>query len=277
MTPQSPSVPYAEVIGDPIEQSKSPVIHNFWLEKLGIDGAYRRTRVGRSELHAYLEDRRKDADWRGCNVTMPLKLDALMLANSSSDDAVQAGAANLLLPREEGLFADNTDVDGAAAVIRRLARQGNTRSITLLGTGGAARGILVALKSMGMDRIAIHARNRDERINLANAFGLSLAPQPFEAPVVSDGLINATPLGMTGHAPLSIELDRMPATGWVFDLVSSPSPTPLIIEAQRRGLATSGGLAMLVEQAAAAFPLLFGAEPPRDTASDAELFRRLGQ
>lgn len=267
--------PYAEVIGDPIAHSKSPLIHGFWLERLGMKGEYRRTQVRRDELPAYLAARRSDSLWRGCNVTMPLKLDALMLADEKSDTAVQAGACNLLAPREGKLVAGNTDVGAVMLVCARLAETRPTASVTLLGTGGAARAVLVALRRMGLRNVVIQARNRAEAMNLAVQFQLTEAPQPLGAPIRSEGLINATPLGMAGAQPLEVDLSFMPATGWVFDLVTAPNPTPLVVAAERRGLAASGGLPMLVEQAAAAFPLFFGVDPPRSADEDSELYRRL--
>lgn len=266
---------FAEVIGHPIEHSRSPVIHQFWLERLGVAAKYGRTLVGRAQLETYLAARRQDRLWRGCNVTMPLKLDALMLADRKTDGAVQAGACNTLIPRDGGLVAVNTDIEAVVIVLSRLASGRPTRSVTLLGTGGAARSVLVALSRMGMRRVAIHARNGGEAMSLAVQFGLELQPAPLTAPVRTDALINATPLGMTGSPPLDVDLSGMPPGAWVFDLVTSPNPTPLVVQAERRGLAASGGLPMLVEQAALAFPLFFHLEPPRDPDADAELFRRL--
>ena len=267
--------PFAEVIGDPIEQSKSPLIHGFWLERLGIEAEYRRTRIGRDELPAFVAARRLDPRWRGCNVTMPLKLDALMLADERSDVAVQAGATNCLVPREGELLATNTDIVGVIAVVARLVKQRPTATVTVLGSGGAARSVLVALKQLGTGNIVVQARNRDEALSLAERFQLAFPPQPFDAPIHTDGLINATPLGMTGALPLHVNLEAMPRHGWIFDLVTSPNPTELVLRAERAGLSAAGGLTMLVEQAAAAFPLFFGREPPRDADSDRSLYERL--
>lgn len=266
---------FAEVIGDPVEHSKSPLIHGFWLERLGLEAEYRRTRITREELPAFIAARRLDPRWRGCNVTMPLKLDALMLADERSDRAVQTGATNCLLPREKELVADNTDIAGVIAVVVRLATLRPTATVTVLGSGGAARAVIVALKQLGTANVVVQARNRDEAQSLAQRFALAFPPQPFDAPVRTDGLVNATPLGMTGSAPLDIDLSTMPKHGWVFDLVTSPNPTELVTSAERHGFAASGGLAMLVEQAAAAFPLFFGREPPRDPETDAALYAML--
>lgn len=268
---------FAEIIGDPVEHSRSPLIHGFWLDRLGIAAEYRRTPVRREELAAFLAARRRDPLWRGCNVTMPLKLDALMLADEVSDEAAQAGACNTLVPRNGRIDAANTDIEAVANVLSRLASGRPTRAVTLLGTGGAARAVLVALTHMGMRRVAIHARNAGESRSLAVQFGLDLQPARLDAPVRTDGLINATPLGMNGSPPLDIDLSAMPVTGWVFDLVTSPNPTALVVQAERRGMAASGGLPMLVEQAALAFPLFFGAEPPRDVQTDAALYAELNR
>ena len=262
---------YAEVIGDPVAHSRSPQIHRFWLKSLGIEGDYRAAQVTRSALPGFIEGRRADPNWRGCNVTMPLKLDALLLADRRSDRAAAAGAANLLFVRDGDLNAANTDVGAVARLLQPLI--GKTRTITLLGNGGAARAVLVALRLLDFDSVRIQSRDLSEARKLAVEFGTGLAPAPFDSPVASDGLVNATPLGMTGHPPFALDLSRMPAGGWVMDMVTDPNPTALLGDARAHGLATIDGLAMLVEQAAAAFELLFGAKPPRD--KDAELMLAL--
>ena len=268
--------PYAEVIGDPIDHSLSPQIHGFWIEALGIEANYRRLRVNRAELPAYLAEKRADPDWRGSNVTMPLKLDAIALADAAADRAVGAGAANVVMMREGKLVAANTDVGALVTLLARLheakARMG---SVTLLGNGGAARAALVALKLVGISNVRIQARDLSEARKLAVEFGLEADPAPFTAQIASDGLINATPLGMSGRECLNCDLSHMPAGGWVLDMVTNAADTPLIEEARERGLAVMTGLEMLVEQAATSFRLFFGQDPPRDR--DSELWQKLGR
>ena len=111
---------YAEVIGDPIDHSLSPTIHGFWLETLGLEASYQRRKVARADLPAYLEEKRVDPDWRGSNVTMPLKLDAVALADDATDRAVAAGAANVLMIRDGRMVAANTDVGAIAILMTRL-------------------------------------------------------------------------------------------------------------------------------------------------------------
>ena len=266
--------PYGEVIGDPIEHSLSPIIHCFWLKQRGIRAGYRRHQVRRGELAAYLEKRRQDENWRGCNVTMPLKLDAVALADEASDRAVGTGAANLIMPRDGRLLAGNTDVGGVIALIERLIDAGAPmKTITLLGSGGAARAALMALHLLGISAVRIQSRNLTEAYKLAVQYRLHEEPRPFHMAIDGDGLINATPLGMTGSPPLELGIERLASGGWVFDLVTSPRRTELVQRAAERGLSTVRGIELLVEQAAESFTLLFGADPPRDR--DEQLFARL--
>jgi shikimate dehydrogenase len=264
---------FAEVIGDPIALSKSPLIHRFWLEKAGLGFDYRATKVTRAELPEFLKARRVDPAWRGCNVTMPLKLDAVVQADEASDRAVAAGAANILISKDGKLLAGNTDVGAVLQLLGPRLEKGTSGGITLLGNGGAARAVLVALRMLDIDDVRIQARDFGAAYKLAVEFGLGQEPRPFTLPVDSEGLINATPMGMPGVPSVAIDISAMPATGWLFEMVTGPVETPLLRAARQRGLQAIDGLAMLVEQASDSFRLLFGKDAPRDY--DTELMTTL--
>lgn len=264
---------FAEVIGDPIEHSRSPEIHAFWLQQSGIEADYRRRRVPRGGLDSYLSEVRGDPAWRGCNVTMPLKMEAVLAADQASDQAVAAAAANLLIPRDGQLVAGNTDVQAMASLLDRIGKDGAAMgSVTVFGNGGAARAALVALRLAGVKKVRIQARDMAAARKLCVEFDAD-SNGPLTDAVTNDGLINATPLGMAGNECLNCDLAGLPASGWVVDLVSAPAETPLIAAARARGLRTVDGLTMLVEQAAGSFEQLFGVKPPRD--GDGELMLRL--
>lgn len=264
---------FAEVIGDPIDHSLSPVVHGFWLKALGIDAEYRREQVKRGGFADWLERRRADSNWLGANVTMPLKLDALSAADQSSDRAVAAGAANLVKIQDGQLFAGNTDVGAVAALVARL-KEGGAKAdrVTILGNGGAARAALVGLRFVGVHDIIIQARDMAAARALAVEFSTGNAPRPLTAQIEGDGLINCTPLGMKGENCLNCELGGLDPDGWVFDMVTGD--TPLIAAAEKRGLKVISGLDMLVEQAAASFEIFFGAKPPRDRDDELMLLLR---
>lgn len=266
-------VPYAEVIGDPIGHSKSPLIHRFWLEQLGIEGDYRACQVKRGDLAAYLAERVHDPLWRGCNVTMPLKREALAAAGQREKRAEEAGAANLLLPSpDQALVADNSDVIAIERLLQPHLAKGGEVVIHLIGTGGAAAAAAAAVRHIGVP-LNIFSYARSEESALAFRASAGLEPSPLLCHVLGEGrpwgtgadvVINATPLGMRGQPPLSFPLADFAPQALVFDMVYDPLETPLLAEARSRGLAVLDGLQMLVEQAAHSFRGFFGAEAPRD-------------
>ena len=267
------SRPYAEVIGDPIAQSKSPAIHGFWLEKLGIAADYRACHVTAAGLGDYLAARRADPHWRGCNVTMPHKQAVIPLLDALDPLAARVGAVNTIVRGGDGgLTGYNTDVPG---FVEPLAGR-QIESATVIGAGGAARAVLVALAGQGVRWVALRNRSVDKAAALLTEFGVPGAAEPLEGQApISALLVNTSALGMTGQPPLPLSvLDFVADGGTAYDIVTSPLDTELLKAARARGLATIDGLAMLIGQAAAAFTLFFGAPPPRGD-NDAQLRARL--
>ena len=264
--------PYAEVIGDPIAHSKSPLIHGFWLDALGIDADYRRTRVTAETLAAYLEERRIDPEWRGCNVTAPLKQAILPLLDDLPDWVGRLGAVNCVLPRDGKLAGHNSDVDGIAAAIGSGSMSG--RTAVVIGAGGAARAIVHHLVERDTARIRILARDpaRIEPIRAASGASARIEAGPLAEPEAAiagaDLIVNASPLGMDHAAAmpqtLLDALSKAAPGAIVFDMVYDPLDTPLLDAARRHGLPAVDGLTMLVGQADAAFRLFFGRRPPRE-------------
>jgi shikimate dehydrogenase len=281
---------YAEVIGDPIAQSKSPAIHNFWLGKLGIAADYRAAHVRSEELAGYLAERKTDPDWRGCNVTMPHK-QAVMLHLDRLDPLVaRIGAVNAILREQDGTLAGhNTDAAGFLEPLRRLLERKHLfRMARVLGTGGAARAIVAALAAQ---HVVIVLAGRDPAKARAlldeldpggehHAVDLAHFAEPTQFAFDDragcfDLIVNASPLGMAGQPALTFDLSHAPPGSVVYDIVTSPAETPLLQAARAAGLPTVDGLSMLIGQAAVAFEKFFGQPPPRDD-GDRELRALLG-
>ena len=256
--------PYAEVIGDPIAHSKSPLIHGFWLARLGIDAEYRATRVSTGALPDYLAERRVDPAWRGCNVTIPHKIAALDHIPDPGNLRDTIGALNTVFANEDGAFvATNTDAAGFYAPITDLDLAG--QPVAVIGAGGAARAILFALARVGVGRVTILNRNPLKAAALLAHFGLKGDALALSAALPpAKLLVNASALGMAGQPALAIDLAPLADGALVYDIVYSPLETPLLAAAAARGLETVDGLEMLVGQAAVAFELFFGAPAPRD-------------
>jgi len=254
---------YAEVIGDPIAHSKSPLIHGFWLEALGVDASYRATRVAPEELGDFIAGRAADPEWRGCNVTIPHKLAVLAHVGDPGGVGDSIGAANTIARGPEGLFATNTDAAGFYAPLAELDLAG--APVIVIGAGGAARAVLFALGKIGVGKVSLLNRSPLKGAALLAKFGLKGEALPLTAPLPPARLVvNASPLGMAGQPPLAIDLAPLPEEAIVYDLVYAPLETPLLQTADARGLETIDGLDMLIGQAALAFELFFGAAPPRE-------------
>lgn len=266
--------PFAEVIGDPIGHSKSPLIHGFWLEKLGIAADYRATRVGIGELAQFLAERREQPGWRGCNVTAPLKQAAAALVGDPAGVCRFVGAVNCIARTPLScLVGTNSDIAGIAEAIDRIPLEG--RSAIVIGAGGAARAALCSLSSRGLSRIILAARDPARAKGLADTFGSSnstdaawieaIALESAGAAVAGAALVvNATPMGLSGGPSMhSAVLANLSAGQAVFDMVYAPLETQLLAQARRCGAVAIDGLTMLIGQAAPAFTLFFGEPPPR--------------
>lgn len=255
---------YAEVIGDPIKHSKSPLIHGFWIEALGLDADYRAHHVTPENLAAYFAERRDDPAWRGCNITVPHKETALDLVEDRGEVRTTIGAINLAMRDERGaIIGTNTDAAGFYAPIAELPLAG--APVVVIGAGGAARAILFALSRIGVGEVTILNRNVLKAAALLSAFGLKGRALPLGSPIPPAALlVNSSTLGMVGQPPLEIDLSPLPDDAVVYDIVYAPLETPLLKAARARELEIVDGLEMLVGQAALAFELLFGAAPPRE-------------
>jgi shikimate dehydrogenase len=278
------SKPYAEVIGDPISHSKSPLIHNFWLEKLGIDAEYRRCHVKPEELADYFEQSREEEAWRGCNVTVPHKEAALRLADHGLAGYSNIGAANIIVPRNGELCWANSDMDGVAGVLndyhQKMINQAGVStqrkfSVGIIGAGGAAKAAAAVANNLPwIGQIRISVRRPGTGAAMLESLEIQgeetiLTDAAFEG---LDVLVNASTMGMgdAGDSALTLaSLGNGSVKPLVFDMVYFPIETGLLRAARTQGHNRCDGLAMLIIQARAAFVHFFGEEPPNDR--DAEL------
>ena len=257
----------AGVIGFPVHHSKSPVIHNYWLKKYGVQAQYDAFEVKPEELEKFILSL-KEKDFAGINVTVPHKVAVMKLMDELSDAAKKAGAVNTVIIGKDGtLFGHNTDGLGFLANIQEKKKDFDIKQkpVVILGTGGAARGVCAALVLAGVPEIRLVYRTREKAEKLAASVGgnFRLIDWSKKETVLNDAglLANATTLGMNGFDPLEIDLSGLDASAIVADLVYSPLKTALLKQAEEKGYITADGLGMLLHQACPAFQAWFGVMP----------------
>jgi shikimate dehydrogenase len=260
----------AAVIGWPVKHSRSPLIHNHWLAERGIGARYEALPVEPAKLETFLRAL-PEKGLLGCNITVPHKEEALKYMDSIDPLAAKAGAVNTVIVREGGkLEGRNTDVFGFS---ENLASAGKAwarkKPALVIGAGGAARAVIVALAEAGCREIRITNRTHDRARDLIR----ELEPR-LKAPLILTGwpdrefaiedaglVVNTTTQGMEGQDPLDISLKKLEEGAVVTDLIYAPLLTPLLAEARRRKFATVDGLGMLLYQALPAFEAWFGVRP----------------
>ena len=260
----------AGVVGWPVGHSLSPRLHGYWLKEHGIDGAHVPLAVEREYFAKAIQGLRA-AGIVGVSVTNPHKEAAFALADNVDDAARAAGAANLLVFRNGEVEARNTDAYGFAAALTEALGEGafTGKCAVLLGAGGAARGVALALDRLGAAEISIVARN----LSRANVLAESLRAGTKTKLVAESWLgfsnaasraallVNATSAGLAGNQPLDLSLDALPRASVVCDIVYNPLETGLLKDARARGHRTIDGLGMLMHQAVPAFEAFFGVTP----------------
>lgn len=258
-------IPAACLIGWPAAHSRSPLIHKYWLTSFGIDGDYRIEAVEPAAFADFVRDLAARG-YRGANVTIPHKEQALACALPDAR-ARMVGAANTLFFDNDGeLRSTNTDVEGFIGNLDASAPGWDAaEDVLVLGAGGSSRAVIFGLIERGIQRVHLANRTAARTQALADQFGAQVQPLAWEAidSVLPRAglLVNTTSLGMKGQPPLAIDVSLLPSTATVADLVYVPLETDLLKAAKARGLKTADGLGMLLHQAVRGFELWFGKRP----------------
>ena len=257
----------AGVMGWPIGHSKSPALHNFWLRQHHIDGAYVPMAVKPENLAQALRALAGQG-FAGVNLTVPHKEAAMAIVDEMTDVAKTIGAINTIFVLPDGrLRGTNTDAFGLIENLKQGFTGFNAAAgpAVVLGAGGAARAVCVALINAGCREVRVINRTFARGEALAKSLGAKIKARPWQnlAAAMKDAalFVNATSLGMTGQPPLDIDLSSLPKTAVVTDLVYAPLDTALLIAGRERGNPTIDGLGMLLYQAQAGFEGWFGVKP----------------
>lgn len=263
--------PFAAIVGWPVEHSRSPALHGFWLKQQGIDGHYGRlpvepNRAALRELVAFLK---RTPNARGCNLTLPHKIDIMPLLDHIDPLAAHIGAVNTVIKQADGtLEGRNSDGFGFLEALKNGAPdwQAAAGPAVVLGAGGAARAVIATLAAAGVPELRLLNRTQSAAIDLGVAFtpsdGRRIAVDRWDERDQSLAgatlLVNTTSLGMKGQPPLEIDITRLPASAVVDDIVYAPLETRLLAAARARGHRCVDGLDMLLHQGRLGFEAWFG-------------------
>jgi shikimate dehydrogenase len=257
----------AAVMGWPISQSRSPALHNFWFAQHGLAGSYVPLAVPPERLEAALRSL-PALNFAGCNLTIPLKQDAMKIVDEVDITAKRIGAISCVVVRKDGsLSGSNNDWYGFTHNVLDFVPdwRADAGPVAVMGAGGGARAVVYSLLDRGAREIRVANRTRARAETLAHEFGSAVVPIDWDdRHRALDGaamLVNTTSQGMVGQPPLDLDLATLPPGALVADIVYIPLETPLLAAARRRGNRTVDGLGMLLHQACIAWQLWFGLDP----------------
>ena len=262
-----PSYGLAGVLGWPVAHSRSPKIHSYWISKYGLLGAYVQLPVAPGQLGLALPGLAA-LGFRGCNITLPHKVDALHLVDALDANAARIGAINTIVVQGDGSLKGFNN-DGFGYIQSLLDAKPDWRAdagpVAVLGAGGAARAVVLSLADRGAREIRLLNRTPEKAQALANEFGAPVRALPWSQrhAALADVamLVNTTSQGMQGQPALDLDLAALPLHALVSDVIYVPLQTPLLAAARQRGNATVNGLGMLLNQARPAFEAWFGVMP----------------
>jgi shikimate dehydrogenase len=263
--------PFAAIVGWPVEHSRSPALHGYWLRKHGIDGYYGRLPVEPKPeaLKALVDFLRRTPNARGCNLTLPHKIDIMPLLDHIHPAAERIGAVNTVIKRPDGsLEGRNSDAFGFLAALQEGAPawRADSGPAVVLGAGGAARAVVCSLVDAGVPELRLINRTQQAAVKLGVAFtptdGRQIMIERWDerSDMLAGAtlLVNTTSLGMKGQPPLDLDLGKLPTEAVVDDIVYVPLETELLAAARARGNTPIDGLGMLLHQGRMGFEAWFG-------------------
>ena len=257
----------AAVMGWPISQSRSPMLHNFWFARHGLKGSYVPLAIPPERLEAALRAL-PALNFSGCNLTIPLKQKAMAIVDEVDITARTIGAISCVVVKEDGRLAGvNNDWYGFVHNVLEFVPdwRADAGPAVVIGAGGGARAVVYGLIARGAREIRLCNRTFERAQGLAEAFGDVVRVVRWDdRHAALDGaamLVNTTSQGMVGQPPLDLRLDKLPTTALVNDIVYIPRETPLLAAARVRGNRIVTGLGMLLHQGVPAWQAWFGVTP----------------
>ena len=246
------------VIGNPIEHSLSPLLHNFWIKKHNINALYEKQLLEKNDVEKILSDFRS-SKLHGINVTLPFKNIVIPFLDQLSDTAQRTQSVNTIFKKENKLVGDNTDVYGFSEAIRLTNFNPANKKVLILGAGGVVPSVLLALKNMGVDQITLSNRTKEKAINLKKNFPF-LGVIDWGETIKSDLVVNATSVGIKQNDEIKIDYTKLDGKLF-YDVIYNPPKTKFLENAENFGRKAENGKNMFIYQAMKAFQTWHGIKP----------------
>ena len=241
------------VIGNPIEHSLSPTLHNYWIKKNNLNAVYNKKKLDISDLENLIEQvKQKRID--GINVTVPFKSSIIPFLDRLSEEAKTTQSVNTIYLKDKMVTGHNTDIEGFELAIKNINYDLNRKKVLLLGAGGVSPSIIVALKNMHVNKIYLSNRTQIKAENLKTTFNEIEIVEWGTFPDF-DMIINATSLGLNNDDVISIDYSKIGSEKFFYDIIYNPSETSFLKSAKKRGNKTENGKKMFVYQAQASFKI----------------------
>ncbi len=246
------------VIGNPINHSLSPKLHNYWLKENNIDAIYDKKKIDAKDLQAIISEV-KEKKIEGINVTVPFKKAVIPFLDKLSPEAEQTQSVNTIILTDNILVGHNTDISGFTRAIKDLNFNVEGKKIFILGAGGVVPSIIFALNKMNVSEIIISNRTRQKADDLKSQFKILNVIDWGNIPKF-DMIINATSLGLNNEA-LNFNFSEVGDNKLFYDVIYNPSETNFLKEGKKLGNQSENGKLMFIYQASVAFKLWHGVEP----------------
>ena len=246
------------VIGNPIDHSLSPKLHNYWFKENKIDAMYDKKRIDENGLKKIISEL-KDKKISGINVTVPFKKIVVPYLDKLSPEAEQTRSVNTITLNNDNLIGHNTDILGFTKAIKNLNFNIQGKKVFILGAGGVVPSIIFALKKMNVLKIIVSNRTKKKTEDLKSQFN-DLEVLDWGDVIDCDVIINATSLGLNKES-INLDFSNYENNKLFYDVIYNPAETNFLKNAKKLGNKTENGKLMFVYQAAEAFKIWHGIEP----------------
>ena len=251
------------VVGNPIEHSKSPLIHNYWMKKNNINAHYDKKLLKENEIESLIQDLRKDKIY-GVNVTVPFKKFIIPFLDKLSDEATTTQSVNTIYKTENKIIGDNTDIEGFQISLEKTNHIIKDKIVFILGAGGVVPSIIVALEKMGVSKIYVSNRTELKTLELKDIFS-KIEIIKWGETTDFDIMINATSIGLDKNEEIILDYAKVSKNKFFYDVIYNPKQTNFLINAKKFGAKIENGKMMFLYQAQKAFFLWHGIMPEVDS------------